>query len=87
VKIVGVSKRNINFCAKAAKMYYGTIQVLWSKAEFIKKKHRKQSMARIWCVCTPVLHAAKFESAKEKVKQSLLDVKNEMGFQFQIHNS
>jgi hypothetical protein len=67
--------------------YYGTIQVLWRKAEFVKKKHRKQSMARIWFVCTPVLQAAKFESAKEKVTQSLLDVKTEMGFQFQIHTT
>ncbi len=44
-------------------------------------------MARIWFVCTPVLQAAKFESAKEKVTQSLLDVKTEMGFQFQIHTT
>jgi hypothetical protein len=44
-------------------------------------------MGRIWCVCTPVLQAAKFESAKEKVTQSLLDVKTEMGFQFQIHTT
>jgi len=44
-------------------------------------------MARIWCVCTPVLQAANFESAKEKVTQSLLDVKTEMGLQFQIHTT
>jgi hypothetical protein len=44
-------------------------------------------MARIWCVCTPVLQAAKFESAKGKVTQSLLDLKTEMGFQSQIHTT
>ncbi len=44
-------------------------------------------MARIWCVGTPVLQAAKCESAKAKVTQSLLHVKTEMGFQFQIHTT
>jgi hypothetical protein len=52
-----------------------------------KKKHRKQSMARIWCVGTPVLQAAKCESAKAKVTQLLLHVKTEMGFQFHIHTT